>query len=148
MNTKDWLSYLKERENSVNSYWNFFAIVSLAIIGFMIQSSSGNNPIPKGSLFIITLAFIAFAAANLFRMIKAQQQFSLIKEHIKNLIKPDKELQALKYGLVINDTELVKQNKESQTLKDGFAINDTEPVWRMTAFHLILDVCVVLMIWT
>lgn len=76
MNT-DYLEILVERTSYLNTYWNFYIVVSTAVIGTI---ASGKIHVTKTIRVIITVAFVLFAASNLHAILNVnEQRVALIK---------------------------------------------------------------------
>lgn len=75
MTFKDIVSQLLERGNAMQTFWGFYITVSLGLIAFMSSAKLGERLWQVAS--ILTIAFVAFAAANCGGMtdVARQRQF-------------------------------------------------------------------------
>lgn len=102
----DLLKMLIERTSYINTYWNFYIIVSTAVIGTI---ASGKIHISKTIRVILTIAFLLFAASNLHAILTVNEQrdalVALIPPElsaVSQTLKPGPMLQYITFHLLLD----------------------------------------------
>lgn len=87
MNFKDVLSLYFERTNSMQTFWNFYNAIALALIAFF-----GSAHLGKGTWWvasILSAAFIGFAGVNLGELHDVNAQRREVADLVRNWPSPD-----------------------------------------------------------
>lgn len=109
------LKLLFERAEALNGYWNLYIVVALGVLGLMASGKSFTRQLQTKSL--LTLAFAAFAAANLWVLVDTNHQ---------------------RVGLL--------QLLEPKFASIGESASPHED-WELIGFHILLDLVVISCIW-
>jgi hypothetical protein len=115
------MSFLFQRADSISTFWNFYIVLSTAILGFL--SAAKVEWLNNFLCFLLSLAFVLFAVGNLFAIIQVHGQWEALVKLVPTL-----------EGYYNSLAPLVESAK---------------PVERDTLimFHLFLDITVVSFIW-
>lgn len=97
LDLNDWLTYLHQKESSIITHWNAFAIVSLGVIGFVVQAttSSKSTSFSPGALWILTVSYLGFAYVNGRGLYRTQSQYNDTHDYIISLLEGSSRSDAL-----------------------------------------------------
>ena len=65
----DWYSIYIQQSNSVMTFWNVYIVVSVGMVGFVIQKGEA---ITSKDRNVFVFGFVLFAVSNLYPMFEAQ----------------------------------------------------------------------------
>jgi hypothetical protein len=127
MELKDVLPILFERSNATQTFWNFYIVIALGIIGFFSTAKPVANL--KAVQILFTLGYLMFAAVNLLAMLWVIAQRQALAGQALRLITGD-QLALLKQSFLF-DKDLL-----------------SPPSWIFIGiFHLIGDALIIGVIW-
>jgi hypothetical protein len=104
MDLKDILPILFERSNAMQTYWNFYIVVTLGIMGFFSTARSIANLIIVRLLF--TVGFLGFAVVNLEGILWVVAQRQALANEVLKLITPNGPLASLKDPIALLGWEI------------------------------------------
>ncbi len=72
------ISIYQAQYDQVNTLWNYFSVVSLAVIGFVMKSDKALNSIKEP--LAIVVSYVVFCMGNHVALVKGQEQLYLLGE--------------------------------------------------------------------
>ena len=123
---KHTLEIIEKLESRINTYWNFYTIVVVAVIGWLLSSKTPFT-VPQG--IALTIAILMFFTAN----------FSVMRSATKRVIAFESELNIASKKFEFN----------SNALKSNLS-NDSMPRRLIASYilHGIVDLAVIYAIWS
>lgn len=121
MDVQDAMSFLFQRADAMLTFWNFYIVVSTAILGFL--SAAKAEWLSNLLCFLLTVAFVLFATGNLSALVQVQEQWDALFNLVPKL--------------------------EGYKNSFGPLVNSAQPLGKsvLIMFHLFLDLTVVSLIW-
>jgi hypothetical protein len=93
MEIQDALSFLFQRTNATQTFWNFYVTVATALLAFL---AAAKTPwINKAICFVLTIGFLVFAAANFGALNQTITQRAALISLIPKLASYDPSLQGV-----------------------------------------------------
>lgn len=113
-------------ESRINAYWNFYFILVVATIGWLMSSKT---PFKTDQAIILTIALCVFFSTNFF----------MIRSATKRVIAFEHELNFLSANIEINSRAL-KSELSKATTRGRLLIN--------SIMHSVIDIAVIVAIWS
>lgn len=128
MEFQDLLSLYFERSNAMQTYWNFYITVNLALLAFMatVQTAKLNRPVAV----ILMIAFAAFASVNGEALSEVAKQ----RTTTKNLMESFRD-------------QLGEDTPDKEVARQILAVIHPPTVFQVIVVHLIGDIFVLGVIW-
>jgi hypothetical protein len=76
VDAKDLLTLVFERSAAVQTFWNFYIVVTLGLLGFLAsaQTACARSPVQA----VLTVVFVGFAVSNLLALLEVNRQLSAL----------------------------------------------------------------------
>ncbi|MGN7613907.1 hypothetical protein ACQZV8_17705 [Magnetococcales bacterium HHB-1] len=128
MDIMDWIDVSFKTVDSINFLWNFYAVVVLAILGWIY---SGQNELRKDTQKAVTIVFLAF---SLYNIVMLYSSYVLLHACITEL-----------QSAIGRTPEMKKLSKETLNLVNGLSFENRQIVFPF--LHLLADSLVIYTIW-
>ena len=123
LDAKDLLPLAFERSAAVQTFWNFYIVVTLGLLGFLASAAKACSRRPVQAA--LTFTFVAFTLSNLAALLAVNRQLEQVA--------------------VAADAKL-SDGGQLHGLKDGRLLHPS-PLWAIAGFHLLGDALMVAVIW-
>jgi hypothetical protein len=120
------LDAIERLESRLNSYWNFYTLVVLATVGWLMSAA---NPFSANQSVAVTVALGLFFLANL----------SVIRGATRRILALEDELRLLSAGLAFRSPRL-RQNFGAESIPGRMPLS--------YALHLAVDAAVIYAVWS
>lgn len=83
MNIKEIMEIIDRLENRISNYWNFYIIIVLAIVGWLM---SGANPFKESQYIVLVSVFILFSLLNTYMIFETTKKIYAWKGELKERV--------------------------------------------------------------
>lgn len=121
------LSFFNSQAGIVNSFWNFYALVALGVVGFVFTHKELFAE-RKNKIYIAVI-FVFFAFSNAYALFESQQILNATGKEITEIVNQ-------------KDTKILSKEFKDVLLNKKEALSP----WALIIYHLLLDISILLII--